>query len=137
MSDPKCAAAMLRAAGRDLLTLRSMNPGAPEESFGFHVQQAAQKAIKAWIALFGEQYPLTHSIETLLGRLRTLSVDTTPFEGLDEFTPYAVTFRYEGVEPESQPIAREATITLVETLVESVRRQLHAETGAVAWPESG
>ena len=32
MSDGKCADAMLRA---DLLTLRSMNQEAPEESFGF------------------------------------------------------------------------------------------------------
>ena len=130
MSDHKCAAGMLRAAERDLLTLRSMNSEAPEESFGFHLQQAVEKALKAWIAALGAQYPLTHSIKTLLRRLRAFSVDTTPFEGLDEFTPYAVTFRYEGVGPETQPISREATITLIETLVERVRRQLHAETGA-------
>ncbi len=123
---------MLRAAERDLLTLRSMNSEAPEESFGFHLQQAVEKALKAWIAALGAQYPLTHSIKTLLRRLQAFSVDTTPFEGLDEFTPYAVTFRYEGVGPEAQPIAREATITLVETLVERVRRQLHAETGVGA-----
>ena len=123
---------MLRAAERDLLTLRSMNSEAPEESFGFHLQQAVEKALKAWIAALGAQYPLTHSIKPLLRRLQAFSVDTTPFEGLDEFTPYAVTFRYEGVGPEAQPIAREATITLVETLVERVRRQLHAETGVGA-----
>ena len=125
MSDPRCADAMLRAAERDLLTLRSMNREAPEESFGFHLQQAVEKATKAWIAGLGEQFPLTLSIETLLRRLEALCVDTAPFEGLAEFTPYAVTFRYEGVGPEAEPIDREAMIALVETLLERVRGKVH------------
>ena len=50
MSDPKCARMLVEAAQRDVLTLRSMTAGAPEESFGFHVQQAAEKALKAWLA---------------------------------------------------------------------------------------
>ena len=41
MSDIKCARMLLRAAERDLLALRSMSAAAPEEAFGFHVQQAA------------------------------------------------------------------------------------------------
>lgn len=124
MSDLKCAGAMLRAAERDLLTLHSMRPEAPEESFGFHLQQAAEKALKAWIAARGEQYPLTHSVDTLLRRLRTVSVNTEPFEGLDQFTPYAVTFRYEGVGPEAEPIDRRAMMALVETLLERVRAEV-------------
>lgn len=124
MSDPKCAGAMLRAAERDLKTLRSMSDEAPEESFGFHLQQATEKALKAWIAARGEQYPLTHSVETLLRRLRALSVNTEPFEGLDQFTPYAVTFRYEGVGPEAKPIDRQEMIGLVETLLERVREEV-------------
>jgi HEPN domain-containing protein len=79
---------MPRAAERDLLTLQSMRPGAPEEAFGFHLQQATEKALKAWIAALGEEYPLTHSIETLFRRLEALSVDTRPFqEGLDSRNP--------------------------------------------------
>ena len=124
MSDPRCADAMLRAAERDLLTLRSMKHEAPEESFGFHLQQAVEKATKAWIAGLGEQYPLTNSIETLLRRLEALSMDAAPFEGLAEFTPYAVTFRYEGVGPESEPIDRKAMIALAETLVDRVRGEV-------------
>ena len=121
MSDDRCADAMLGAAERDLLTLRSMNHEAPEESFGFHLQQAVEKATKAWIAGLGEQFPLTLSIETLLRRLEALCVDTSPFGGLAEFTPYAVTFRYEGVGPEAEPIDREAMIALAETLLARVR----------------
>ena len=47
MSDLKCAIMLFDAAERDLLTLQSMTAGVPEESFGFKVQQAAQKALKA------------------------------------------------------------------------------------------
>ena len=126
MSDPRCADAMLRAAERDLLTLRSMNREAPEESFGFHLQQAVEKALKAWIAALGDQYPLTHSIETLARRLEALSVVTEPFAPLAEFTPYAVTFRYEGVGPEAEPIDREAMIALVDTLLERVRAEVRS-----------
>ena len=124
MSDDRCADAMLRAAERDLLTLRSMNHEAPEESFGFHLQQAAEKALKAWIAALGDEYPLTHSIETLASRLRALSVVTEPFERLAEFTPYAVTFRNEGVGPEVEPIDREAMIALLDALLERVRAEV-------------
>lgn len=116
---------MLGAAERDLLTLRSMSDEAPEESFGFHLQQAAEKGLKAWIAARGEQYRLTHSVETLLRRLRTHSVDSEPFEALEQFTPYAVTFRYEGVGPETESIDRRAMVALVETLPERVRAEIH------------
>ena len=125
MSDLKCAEAMLAAAERDFLTLRSMSDEAPEESFGFHLQQATEKALTGWIAARGEQYPLTHSVEALLRLLRTSSVNTEPFEGLDQFTPYAVTFRYEGVGPEAEPIDRQAMTTLVATLLERVRAEIH------------
>lgn len=124
MSDLKCAEAMLGAAERDFLTLRSMSDEAPEESFGFHLQQATEKALKAWIAACGEQYPLTHSVETLLRRLRTSSVNTEHFKELDQFTPYAVTFRYEGVGPGAEPIDRRAMMALVETLLERVREEI-------------
>ena len=126
MSDLKCAEAMLRAAERDLLTLRSMNSEAPEESFGFHLQQAVEKALKAWIATLGDEYPLTHSIDTLLRRLQGLSVTTKSFEELAEFTPYAVTFRYEGVGPEAEPIDREAMMALAEVLVARVRSEIRS-----------
>lgn len=118
---------MLGAAERDILTLQSMTPEAPEEAFGFHLQQATEKALKAWIAARGEEYPLTHSIETLLRRLEALSVDTRPFEGLAAFTPYAVTFRYEGVGPEAEPMDRTAMMALVDALLARVREAIRSQ----------
>lgn len=124
MSDARCAAMMLRAAERDLLTLRSMTAEAPDESFGFHVQQAAEKAVKAWLAILGEAYPLTHSLEALLGRLRVKDIATASFERLAEFTPYAVEFRYHGVPSDAEPIDREAALALLSILLDRVRRQV-------------
>ena len=124
MSDVKCARVMYRAAERDVLTLRSMTADAPVESFGFHVQQAAEKALKAWLALLGEKYPLTHSIETLLDILDDRGAAVEPFRDLIDYTPYAVEFRYAGVDPGAEPIDREGALANVEALVVQVGRQL-------------
>ena len=124
MSDVKCARVMYRAAERDVLTLRSMTADAPVESFGFHVQQAAEKALKAWLALQGQKYPLTHSIETLLNLLDDRGAAAEPFRDLIDFTPYAVEFRYAGVDPGAEPIDREGALALVQGLLDRVRRQL-------------
>ena len=124
MSDVKCARMLLRAAERDLLTLRSMTAGAPDESFGFHVQQAAEKAFKAWLALMGETYPLTHNLDALQALLAARGVATEPYRDLIAYTPYAVEFRYEGVSSATDPIDREGTLAVVDALLAQVRRQL-------------
>ena len=124
MSDVKCARVMYRAAERDVLTLRSMTADAPVESFGFHVQQAAEKALKAWLALLGETYPLTHSIEMLLDLLDDRGATVELFRSLVDYTPYAVEFRYVGVDPNAEPIDRKGAIALVEALLEQVQREL-------------
>ena len=124
MSDVKCARVMYRAAERDVLTLRNMTADAPVESFGFHVQQAAEKSLKAWLALLGETYPLTHSIEALLDFLTDRGAAVESFRDLVDYTPYAVEFRYAGVDPEAEPIDRGGAIALVEALLEQVRGEL-------------
>ena len=124
MSDVKCARVMCRAAERDVLTLRSMTADAPVESFGFHVQQAAEKALKAWLALLDEKYPLTHSIETLLNLLDDRGAAVEPFRDLIDYTPYAVEFRYAGADSGTDPIDRDGAILLVESLLEQVRSEL-------------
>ena len=124
MSDLKCATLMLRAAERDVLTLRSMTDRAPEESVGFHVQQAAEKALKSWLALLGETYPLTHSLETLIDFLESRGAAVEPFRSLIDYTPYVVELRYSGVDPGAEPIDREGALSTVGALVEGVRCEL-------------
>ena len=124
MSDVKCARVMYRAAEREVLTLRSMRDDVPVESFGFHVQQAAEKAFKAWLALLGETYPLTHSIEMLLDLLADRCAAVESFRELVDYTPYAVEFRYIGVDQDAEPIDREGALALVQALHERVGRRL-------------
>ena len=129
MSDVKCARMMVRAAERDVATLRSMTAGAPDESVGFHAQQAAEKAFKAWIALLGETYPLTHSIGMLVDLLAARGAPVEPFRGLADYTPYAVEFRYLGVPSDAEPIDRDGALALVGALLDRVRRELAAAKG--------
>ena len=126
MSDAKCARMLLEAAKRDIEALRVMRQsgGLPDEIYGFHVQQAAEKLLKSWIALLGESYPLTHSIETLLKLLADRGIDTTPFLDLNAHTPYAVEFCYAGVGPDAKPIDRDGAIQTVEALLEQVGEQM-------------
>lgn len=58
-ADARCAEAMCSAAVRDLRTVLALSDQAPVESVGFHLQQAAERALKAWLAHLGEVYPLT------------------------------------------------------------------------------
>ena len=129
MSDARCAGMLLGAAGRDIEALRVMrrSEGIPDEVFGFHVQQAAEKLLKAWIALLGESYPLTHGIETLLALLADRGAATERFQGLAVYTPYAVEFRCAGVGADAEAIDRDGSTALVEALLERVGTQL-AET---------
>ena len=55
MSDPRQARVLLEAAEFDVSALRGMGDAAvfADAVFGFHVQQAAEKSFKAWLALSG------------------------------------------------------------------------------------
>ena len=64
--------------------------------FGFHAQQAAEKALKAWLNLHGVAYPKTHDLRLLMNLLRTqASEDCEPFVELADLTDFAVQFRYD------------------------------------------
>ena len=124
MSDLKCARLMLRSAEQDLRSLEILAAEGPEEGFGFHVQQALEKAFKAWLALLGELYPLTHDLKTLLDRLAARGVDVQPWRETERYTPYAVQFRYTGVDPETEAVNRDKAAASVRTLLAEVERRL-------------
>ena len=129
MSDLKCARLMLRSAEGDLRSLLILAAEGPEEGFGFHVQQALEKAFKAWLALLGELY-LTHDLEVLLDRLAAVGADIDPWREIGRYTPYAVQFRYTGVDPDTEAIDRDAAAASVRKLLSKVERELaEAESG--------
>ena len=124
MSDLEQARALIEAAERDLSALRGMGDAGvfADEIFGFHVQQAVEKSFKAWLALLGEVYPLTHDLGDLLTLLVTRDGGASRFEELIDYTPYAVRLRYAGAEPRGEPLDRGAILPRVEALLERVRR---------------
>ena len=126
MSDRKQARELIEAAERDLSALRGMEDAGvfADEIFGFHVQQAVEKSFKAWLALLGEVYPLTHDLGDLLTLLITRDDDASRFEELIAYTPYAVRLRYTGTEPRRQPLDRGTILPRVEALLERVQRSM-------------
>ena len=125
-SDVKCARMLLDAATRHVDTLRVLyrSDEVPDEVFGFHVQQATEKLLKGWIALLGEVYPPTHDIEGLLDLLAARGAAVESFGDLVDFTPYAVEFRYTGVDPDAEPIDREGALARVQALLDQVGRRV-------------
>ena len=121
--DVEQARLLLGMADGDLDILRVARDPAEvsDEGFGFHVQQAAEKCCKAWIALLGEEYPLTHDVGELIARIRERDGAVSAFAGLAGFTPFAVRFRYERLPETAAPIDRPAAVRQVEALRRRVR----------------
>ena len=122
MKDIEQIAVLLGAAERDFSALRAMgeNPDFADEIFGFHAQQAAEKAFKAWLAILGEDYPLTHDLVRLIKMLMERSTDAEHYKPLADYGPYAVQFRYL-VDPDVKPLDRKAALEHLGELMGHVR----------------
>lgn len=126
MSDRKCARTLVQSAELDLRALRGMSDyeAFADEIAGFHAQQAAEKLLKAWIAIDGQVFPLTHNLGTLLDILRDHEPDADRFRGLIALNPFAVQFRYEAITGDTEPLDREGVVRSIQTLLERVQEAL-------------
>ena len=126
--DVEQARLLLGMAEGDIQMLRVARNSAEvsDEPFGFHVQQAAEKCFKAWIALLGEEYPLTHDLGELIDRIRQQDATVAEHADLTRFSPFAVKYRYGPLPETDDSVDRPAAIRQVEALVQSVRRLLLA-----------
>ncbi len=113
---------LLSAAHRDLRALRGMFDAHVfvDEIFGFHAQQAVEKALKAWLAFFDVQYPRTHDLTLLLSLLEANGQDVNGFQDLVELNPYAVQYRYEAFDEMSGSIDRDTIVRRVDELMSLV-----------------
>ncbi len=129
MSDPKCARLLLKAAETDLRALRAMrdDDAFTDEIAGFHAQQDAEKLFKAWIAMHGLVFPLTHDLEALLAILKDHEADADCFRDLLLLNPYAVRLRYEGISEGALPLDRERLVSRLGALLARVGRELLAK----------
>ncbi|MGH7587478.1 MAG: HEPN domain-containing protein [Gemmatimonadota bacterium] len=127
MSDPDHARLLLEAARKDLRALEAMrDPSAfAEEIFGFHAQQAVEKAIKAWLSLLGLAYPRTHDLEALVALLDE-GGETVPeaWAELIDLSDFAVQLRYEAYEYDEEPLDRPVLVRRVESVIERVGREV-------------
>jgi HEPN domain-containing protein len=97
-----------------------------DEIFGFHAQQAVEKALKAWLTLVGVEYPRTHDLEELL---ELLEEHAEPILEAFYLTDFAVQFRYRIFEDAEGRLNRGVMIRQVNDLVVHVERLVReAET---------
>ena len=126
MSDLEHARLMLAMAEKDLKAIGAMQDVASfsDEIFGFHAQQAVEKALKSWLSASGVKYPRVHDLEQLMEMLKERTSFPTTFVELKELTDYGVIFRYEMVEKFLDPLDRKNITDKVQALYDEVSRQL-------------
>ena len=111
---------LLAKAAQDELAARQLAADARigDEVVGFHIQQAAEKRLKALLAFHGIPYRRTHDLVELMDQLiaRGHAVPAA-IESLQELTPFAVEYRYEHLDQyEDVPLDRSRALTLLEGL---------------------
>ena len=127
MADLEHARSMLRMAHKDFNALVGMqgNPLFADEIFGFHVQQAVEKALKAWLCARDAIYPMTHELTRLLALLENQGAEVEKFWPLVQYTIFAVQARYEeGVAELDEPIDRAAEVENVSVLLAHVEQMI-------------
>ena len=131
MADFEHARAMLRMAHKDFNALTWMLDSAlfADEIFGFHVQQAIEKGLKAWLCTRGADYPPTHDLARLLTLLEKTGADIEQFWPLVQFTIFAVQARYEdGFADLDEPLARAIEIDNVRALLTATEKSIAQKT---------
>ena len=123
MRDPERARALLEMAAKDGRALSGMTDAEifSTEVFGFHVQQAVEKALKAWLCCLGTAYPRTHDLDELGALLEDAGQHIPPrFAPLLDYTDFAVAFRYDAFPDLDADLDRQACANNVSALLEHV-----------------
>lgn len=111
---------MLEMGRKDLralvLFLFETSADLADEIFGFHTQQAVEKALKAWISRLGGKYAPTHDLSKLIPILERLGIDVSTLWPLTRWNSFAVQFRYDGMPEDSVPLPRREIIVALERL---------------------
>ena len=107
MSDTK---AWMVKAWRDLETARRAATGEPPfyDIAVYHCQQAAEKAVKAFLVQHGKPYEKTHDIEVLIDLAGEVDSSFSKLaDAADTLTPYATRFRYPNATFAVEPLPAE------------------------------
>jgi HEPN domain-containing protein len=122
MNDREHAEEILEVARRDLRALRAMTDSEafPDEIFGFHAQQAVEKALKARLAFLGATFPKTHDLKKLIDMLDGLGVASDRLNPFVDLNAFAVQYRYESLYSDEEAIDRVELIASIESLIAEV-----------------
>lgn len=116
------ARGLLAVARADAQALGAM--GDPDDFadaiFGFHAQQAVEKALKAWLAVIGVESPHSHDLGRLIHLLEVHGVDAAPLYPFIDLSDFAVRFRYELPQGGEAALDRDSIIESVEDLLSRV-----------------
>ncbi|MGQ0665328.1 MAG: HEPN domain-containing protein [Pseudomonadota bacterium] len=98
---------LLRKAGQDRAAAEKLTTlGGPFGPACFHMQQAAEKYLKALLAHRGVEYPHTHDLGVLLDMCCRIAGDLERLrDEIVTLQPYSVQMRYDDI---AEPEAREA-----------------------------
>ena len=117
---------LLRKAAQDMAVLNKLidDREISDETLGYHAQQAAEKLIKALLALEGHPYPRSHNIGLLLDLLQSHGIPLPErFDNLDALTPFGTVFRYDDLPLEDAP-DRHSWLPLIQSIFEYVELAL-------------
>jgi len=131
MIEPDHAATMLQMAEMDLNTIRLMleHGGFDEEAFGFHAQQATEKALKALIVSMGLICPRTHDLTSLAELIQKNGCDIPEsFDELTDLTSFAVEFRYQPLSVDEPSLDRAALADRIAQLIVYVKQALTSQS---------
>jgi HEPN domain-containing protein len=127
MNDPEQARSLLSMAEKDYRALCGMEDEEvfSAEIFGFHVQQAVEKALKAWLCVLGVAFPKTHDLDVLVTLLEEAGQNIpSSFAMLLDFTDFAVAFRYDAFPDLEGEIDRRDCCKQVRSLLDHIRIML-------------
>jgi HEPN domain-containing protein len=115
------AASLLQIAAADLQTAEATTDLAifREGAWGFWLQQAVEKALKAWLIHLDATPPLSHDLRRLFRLVECSGGDPSPWVNLRRLTVYAVQIRYEA-DPETLNLDRRQQNLLVKELLDHV-----------------
>lgn len=113
---------LITEAENDLRALKEMKDKTEcvDRVFGFHVQQAIEKSLIAWIINTGVEFPLTHNLARLLAILEENGQDVEQFWDLVEYTAYAVAFRNDADAIAEDPLDRTEALSNTQRLHDHV-----------------
>jgi HEPN domain-containing protein len=120
----------LLRAQRDLLTVERALSGEPVlgDQAAFHSQQAAEKALKAFLTAHDHPFAKTHNLERLIHLCQGIDPSFVDFmEAAHMLNPYATQFRYPGGPLEPAPDEAREAQRLARGVVECVRQRLFPE----------